>query len=249
LGFILGVILKREIDPFGVICRLGTTRHSISHTRKWLKQMRNQNGIDSYRGSTFSQIGNRLSLTDTHTLTDTYTSIDSHTHTHRHTYTHTRTQRHTHTHADKHTRTHTHILTRTHTHTHTHTHTRAHTHTQKHTHTRVYSFSVSSICQLRREIYCLKSPPNWNMNGSHVPYFAVFFVRSHFIVKRFAETHYPISTGHHGNHHGVLSDVCIIWITVYPSIHMDVVLPSHSRYERRIGNLFEVQNVSWSYCG
>jgi hypothetical protein len=34
LGVILGVILKHEIDPFGVIFRLGTTRHSISHTRK-----------------------------------------------------------------------------------------------------------------------------------------------------------------------------------------------------------------------
>jgi hypothetical protein len=43
--------------------RLGATRHSISHTRKLLKQMRNQNGIDSYCGSTFSQIGNRLRLT------------------------------------------------------------------------------------------------------------------------------------------------------------------------------------------
>jgi hypothetical protein len=53
LGVILGVILKREIDPFGVIFRLGTTRHSISHTRKWLKPMRNQNGIDSYRGSLY----------------------------------------------------------------------------------------------------------------------------------------------------------------------------------------------------
>jgi hypothetical protein len=48
--------------PFVVIFRLGTTRHSISHARKWLKQMWNQNGTDSYRGSTFSQIGHRLTL-------------------------------------------------------------------------------------------------------------------------------------------------------------------------------------------
>jgi hypothetical protein len=53
LGVILGVILKRQIDPFAVIFRLGITRHSISHTRKWFKPMRNQNGIDSYRGSLF----------------------------------------------------------------------------------------------------------------------------------------------------------------------------------------------------
>ena len=46
-----GSFLNRVIDPFGVICRLGTTRQSISHTRKWLKPMRNQNGIDSYCGS------------------------------------------------------------------------------------------------------------------------------------------------------------------------------------------------------
>jgi hypothetical protein len=59
-----GVILNREIYLFGVIFRLGTTRHSISHTRKLLKPMRHQNGIGSYRGSLFlctiSQIGNRL---------------------------------------------------------------------------------------------------------------------------------------------------------------------------------------------
>jgi hypothetical protein len=35
------------------IFRLGTTRHSISHTRKWLKPMTNQNGIDSYCGSLY----------------------------------------------------------------------------------------------------------------------------------------------------------------------------------------------------
>ena len=47
----LGVILNREIDPFRVIFRLGTTRHSISHTRKWLKQMRNQNVQEPLFGS------------------------------------------------------------------------------------------------------------------------------------------------------------------------------------------------------
>jgi hypothetical protein len=37
------------------------------------------------------------------------------------------------------------------------------------------SFSVSSICQLRRELYsytCLKLPSNWNMIDSHMPYAA-----------------------------------------------------------------------------
>jgi hypothetical protein len=30
---------------------------------------------------------------------------------------------------------------------------------------------------------------------------------------------------------------------------MYVDLPSHFRYERRIDNVFEIQNVSWSYFG
>jgi hypothetical protein len=51
----LGVILKREIDPIGVIFRPGSTRHSISHTRKWLKQMRNQNVQKPHIGSLFRQ--------------------------------------------------------------------------------------------------------------------------------------------------------------------------------------------------
>jgi hypothetical protein len=70
------------------------------------------------------------------------------------------------------------------------------------------------------------------------------------IVKRLTDKHYTFDTGHLGNHRIVSSGVCMIRISYNARrAHMDVVLPSHVRYERRFDRLFEIQNVSGSYFG
>jgi hypothetical protein len=97
------------------------------------------------------------------------------------------------------------------------------------------------------------------MIDSHVPYVAVLrsdlvllakyrkFVHygtCNVIVKRFADKRYAICTGYLGDHRGVSSGVKNTDQFIMRGAHMGVVLPSHYRYERRIDNLYEIQNVS-----